>query len=49
MANDYQISNEDIDATLRHLAFDHPKHATREYAKAKRVCIAWYIVTSKDF
>jgi hypothetical protein len=35
MADDYQISEEDIDVMLKNLEFSDPKNATRENAKAK--------------
>jgi hypothetical protein len=35
MTERYEISDEDIDAMLRHLKFTDPENATREQAKAK--------------
>ena len=35
MAKQYQISDEDIDAMLKHLEFTDPKNATRKQAKTK--------------
>jgi hypothetical protein len=36
MADDYQISEEDIDVMLKNLEFSDPNNATRENAKTKR-------------
>jgi hypothetical protein len=35
MADDYQISEEDIDVMLKNLEFSDPNNATRENAKTK--------------
>ncbi len=35
MTKQYEISDEDVDAMVRHLKFSDPKNATREYARAK--------------
>ena len=35
MAKEFQISDEDIDAMVRHLEFTDPKNATRKYAREK--------------
>lgn len=35
MSKQYQISDEDVDAMLKHLTFTDPENATREHAKAK--------------
>jgi hypothetical protein len=32
--SDYQISDEDIDATVRYFKIHQPEHATREFAEA---------------
>jgi hypothetical protein len=35
MTKQYEISDEDVDAMVRHLKFTDPKNATREHARAK--------------
>jgi len=35
MAQRYEISDEDVDAMVRHLKFTDPKNATPEHARAK--------------